>query len=96
MTQANGQSDEEDDQGHREWADQCLLAETIEPLGEIADRPVLEQDACSSPEPDQPGEGHHQRGQPEPGHHQALEQAGDGTGRDADDDGNRERHLPPA
>ena len=91
-----GQADEEEDEGDREWADECLLADSLEPFREIPNRPVLEEDTRRSPEPDQPGEGHHQRGQPEAGDDQALEQAGDGAGRDADQDGDRERDRPPS
>jgi hypothetical protein len=48
--------DDEEDQGERDAPDQRLLTEVGEPVGEVADRVVLDQDPADATEPDQPGQ----------------------------------------
>src|SRR5918999_1899981 len=81
--------DREEQRGEVEAADERLLPDPVEPLGEAADRAVLHQDSRRPPETDQPGERDDQRREAELRDEQPLDEAGGGAGEER----NRHREL---
>ena len=96
MTPPTSDADEEDDQRERQRADEVVLAEIVEPAGEVAERPVLDEHAGGAAQPDEPGERHDQRRQSELGDAPPLHEPGERADGDGDEDRDEERHRPPS